>query len=116
MKPEEEFKEKNILKRLEKDAAEWQKETARVPEGTGALSFPEFETARLEAGREEQERIAAGIASEIENAYQVLEASPQSRSSLLYLTTDLTGDADTSQILQAHPAASWLRCCRELAD
>ncbi len=163
MKPEEEFKEKHILKRMEKDAAEWQKSLATgtdVPADlatagaghpdrgtadlamtgaghpeldtadlamTGAghpehgtadsqVSFTEYEMRKLEAAGAGQEDIAGTIADEIENAYTILGASSQSRSSLLYLTTDLTGDPHTSQILETHPSPSWLRYGQELVE
>ena len=50
----------------------------------------------------------------MERADAALEACPQGRSAVLYLTGDLAGDEAASALLKAHPCETWLRYCREL--
>ncbi len=83
----------------------------------GIQSRARQRNAALEKIPEEQrneETSAESLIKEIEEVYQVLEACPQGRSALLYLTTDLGKDEATSDLLRQHPSPSWLRWCREL--
>ncbi len=61
-----------------------------------------------------EEASADALLAEIEEAYRVLEACPQGRSALLYLTTDLGGEESTAELLRRHASPVWLRWCREL--
>ena len=107
IKPDEELRERWAIDRLEHDAARWLKEARTVP-------FREYEDGRMEETLRQTEAAAQKILTEIETAYQVLESCPQGRSALLYLTTDLSGDPDTSSLLANHDAPAWLRWGREL--
>ena len=107
VRPEEERRERQVLARLESEAALWLREDRSEP-------FAAWEGRRLETEIAGQEALADSILREIEEAYATLELCPQSRSSLLYLTTDLGGDKATEAFLKEHPAPAWLRYGQEL--
>ena len=105
--PEEEFRERDVLSRLEKDVADWLKEDR-------SSLFPEYERAVIQRRRNEWEQRSGDILGQVEDAYAVLELCPQGRSALLYLTTDLGGDPSVGELLEAHPCETWMRYNQEL--
>ena len=105
--PEEEFRERDVLNRLEKDVSDWLKADRSVP----FRSYEEDLTARR---REDWERRSLEILDRVEEAYRVLEQCPQGRSALLYLTTDLGGDPAAGELMEAHPSPTWMRYNQDL--
>ena len=105
--PEEEFRERDVLDRLEKDVADWLKEDRSLP-------FRAYEDSVAARRREDWERRSLEILDRVEEAYRVLEQCPQGRSALLYLTTDLGGDPATGELMEKHPSPAWMRYNQEL--
>jgi len=105
--PEEEFRERDVLSRLEKDVAGWLK-------ADRALPFREHEARLAGERRSRWEERAGELIGRVEEAYRILELCPQGRSALLYLTTDLGGDPNAGELLEKHPCPVWLRYSREL--
>lgn len=107
LKPGEELRETWALNRLEKDVLRWLREARSTP-------FPVWEKGEIEALNRAAEDQASAIIGEIETDYAILEACPQGRSALLYLTADLSGDEDASSLLQGRDCPAWLRWGREV--
>ena len=105
--PEEEFRERDVLDRLEKDVSDWLKADRSLP-------FRDYEDGVITLRREGWERRSLEILDRVEEAYRVLEQCPQGRSSLLYLTTDLGGDPASGELLEKHPSPTWMRYNQEL--
>ena len=110
VKPEDEFLERRALTRLEDDAGAWFR--SEVPScGEPFLSFENAVLSRESAGIEEN---AAVTLRKIEEAYRILQQCPQGQSSLLYFTTDLSGDPDTSSLLTGRDLKVYLDFCAEI--
>ena len=107
IKPREEFLSRAALDALERDAAVWLRSDRKTP-------FVSREREDLRDRREAAETADAAALTDVERAYAALEACPQGRSAVLYLTGDLAGDEAASALLKAHPCETWLRYCREL--
>ncbi len=107
--PAEEFREVKVLDELEALASRWRR-------ASSPLSLPAYAEAVLAAERAVQEAESERLLGEIEKAYQILATCPQGRSGILYLTTDLGGDAFTGALLKDHASPVWLRWCRELLN
>ena len=117
VKPEEEFFEKFVLNRMENDTLIWAKELKAKSgtEDTGAgISFQEYEGAVMKEERARIEQNAQALLTKVEEAYRILEECPQGKGSLLYLTTDLSGDPDTSSLLAGRDIPVYLQYCTEL--
>ena len=111
MKPDEEFREKYVLNRMEQDAIAWLKTSSgRVAASEGEL-FSVHENRVISAQREQFGESAAGIVSKIGTAYDVLSKCPQGEGALMYFTTDLSGDPDTSALLAENPLPIYLEWC-----
>ena len=109
MRPDEEFRERDALARLEEDVAAWRK----LPKDE-RRAFSAFEGARMDAACEAHDAASARVSHEIEEAYQVLERCPQGRSAILYLTYDLAASPACGEILSAHPSPAHGKYLREL--
>ena len=99
MKPEEEFREKAALSRLEQDVAAWRKLPVQGREG-----FSAFEAAGIDRAAASWAEDAKTASAAVEEAYQVLEKCPQGRSAILYLANDLAASAPCARLLTAYPS------------
>ena len=108
MKPGEEFRERNVLERLEEDANAWR------ASATGC--FSDFERARIGEAMVIREEAAGKIVRQVETAYQVLEKCLQGRSALLYLTNDLAASEPCAALLKAQPSEAFDRYQAQLHD
>ena len=104
---EEEWLERTVLDRLEQDAQIWIKEQ-------DGQTFPVFEGQILGKDRDRQKAGADRLCKAVEDVYALLEKSPQSRSSLLYFTSDLAGDEAVSRLLSGRELPAWRKYCGEL--
>ena len=110
VKPEEEYREKAALARLEEDLAAWR----RSPEYADG-GFTHFEAARLRGAESAFAAQARALAERIGQAYRVLKSCPQGRSAALYLTSDLAASPCCMEVLAACPCAEYAEYAREMA-
>ena len=109
VKPEEEYREKAALARLEEDLAAWRRSPEPAAEG-----FSRFEAARLREAESACAAQAEALAERIAQAYRVLESCPRGRSAALYLTSDLAASPSCAELLAAHPCAAYAAYAREM--
>ncbi len=109
VKPEEEYREKAALARLEEDLAAWR----RAPEAA-AEGFARFEAARLREAESACAERARALSARIGQAYQVLKGCPQGRSAALYLTSDLAASPACAEVLAACPSPAYAEYAREM--
>ena len=109
MKPDEEFREKSVLAALESDIAAWRK----LPKET-RVGFFDYEKKRIEAEESACNNVCGKAARAVEAAYAALEACPQGRSALLYLTSDLAASKPCAELLEAHPSVMFDQYRKEI--
>ncbi|MBE5995927.1 MAG: AAA family ATPase [Lachnospiraceae bacterium] len=126
VKPEEEFFERFVLTGMENDAVAWAKERRNRNSAAGgdegfqpealspASDFREYEKALIAERKEAEEKQALLLLKRVEDAYHILEQCQESAGSLMYLTTDLSGDPDTAALLTGRDLPVYLRYCSEL--
>lgn len=109
MKPDEEFREKSVLAALESDIAAWRK----LPK-ENRVGFFDYEKKRIEAEESACNNACGKAARAVEAAYAALEACPQGRSALLYLTSDLAASKPCAELLEAHPSVTFDQYRKEI--
>ena len=112
LEPAKEAAEYRVLHQMEKDLSEWMK-------GQGSETFAVYEKQKSRGRMEELEEPAKEIRTEIEAAYSLLEQCRNAKSSLLYLTTDLTHDENCAAFLKKNPCEcyeEWKRNVEETSD
>ena len=109
VKPEEEYREKAALARLEEDLAAWRRSPEPAAEG-----FSRFEAARFREAESACAAQARALAERIAQAYRVLESCPRGRSAALYLTSDLAASPSCAEVLADHPCAAYAGYAREM--
>ena len=109
LKPGEEFRERDVLAGLERDAVAW-----RLLPGDGRGSFAAYERELIEKDAAADDAAARQVSGDVERAYRVLEACPQGRSALLYLASDLSASVPCSEVLKRWPSDRHARYAAEL--